>query len=152
MTACGSSQADVCINTSRPRQNCRQFTDDIFKCIFLNENIWISFEISLKFFPEVRTNNIPALVQIMAWRLPGDKPLSEPMMVSSLTHIYAIRPQRVKAVQSIPTVEFLKLFYMALQLRYILELVHLKTFESLTLPEHLTHLLTLNILMNCVKF
>ena len=24
-------------------------------------------------------NNIPALVQIMAWRRPGDKPLSEPM-------------------------------------------------------------------------
>ena len=27
-------------------------------------------------------NNIPALVQIMAWRPPGDKPLSEPMMAS----------------------------------------------------------------------
>ena len=25
----------------------------------------------------------------MAWRWPGDKPLSEPMMVKSLTHIYA---------------------------------------------------------------
>ena len=24
----------------------------------------------------------------MAWRRPGDKPLSEPMMVSSLTHVY----------------------------------------------------------------
>ena len=29
----------------------------------------------------------------MAWRLPGDKPLSEPMMVSLLTHICVIRPQ-----------------------------------------------------------
>ena len=38
-------------------------------------------------------NNIPALVQIMAWRRPGDKPLSEPMMVNLLTHICVTRPQ-----------------------------------------------------------
>ena len=31
---------------------------------------------------KVWINNIPALVQIMAWRRPGDKQLSEPMMVS----------------------------------------------------------------------
>ena len=68
-------------NTLRPRQNGRYFADDIFKCIFLNENAWISLKISLKFVPKVRINNIPALVQIMAWRLPGDKPLSEPMVV-----------------------------------------------------------------------
>ena len=65
------------VNTLRPRQNGRHFTDDIF----LNENIWISIKISLKFVPKGPINNIPALVQIMAWRRPGDKPLSEPMMV-----------------------------------------------------------------------
>ena len=32
----------------------------------------------------------------MAWRRPGDKPLSEPMMVSLLTHICVTRPQWVK--------------------------------------------------------
>ena len=37
-------------------------------------------------------NNIPALVQIMARRWTGDKPLSEPMMVSLLTHVCVIRP------------------------------------------------------------
>ena len=42
--------------------------------------------ISLKFVPKGLMKNIPALVQ-MAWRRPGDKPLSEPMMVSLLTHI-----------------------------------------------------------------
>ena len=31
----------------------------------------------------------------MAWRRPGDKPLSEPMVVSLLTHICVTRPQRV---------------------------------------------------------
>ena len=41
-------------------------------------------------------NNNPALFQIMAWRRLGDKPLSEPMMVSSLTHICVTRPQWVK--------------------------------------------------------
>ena len=42
-------------------------------------------------------NNIPVLVQILAWRRPGDKPLSEPMTNSSLTHIGVTRPQRVNA-------------------------------------------------------
>ena len=44
----------------------------------------------------VSINNIPALVQIMAWRRPGDKPLSEPMMFSLPTHICITRPQWVK--------------------------------------------------------
>ena len=68
---------------------------DIFKWIFLNENVWISIEVSLKFVPKGPINNIPALVQIMAWRRPGDKPLSEPMMISLLTHICVTRPQWV---------------------------------------------------------
>ena len=70
------------LNTMRPRQNGRHLADNISKCIFLDENAWISIKISLKFVPNVQINNIPALVQIMAWRRPGDKPLSEPMMVS----------------------------------------------------------------------
>ena len=40
-----------------------------------------------------------ALVQIMAWRRPGDKPLSEPMMVSLLTHICVTRPQWVNSLR-----------------------------------------------------
>ena len=39
--------------------------------------------------------NVPALIPIMAWRRPGDKPLSEPMMVNLLTHICVTRPQWV---------------------------------------------------------
>ena len=83
------------VNTLRPGQNGRHFADDIFKCIFLNENVWIPIKISLKFVPKGPINNIPALVQIMAWRRPGDKPLSEPIMVSLTTHICVTRPQRV---------------------------------------------------------
>ena len=83
------------INTLRPRQNGRHFADDTFKCIFVNGNVRILIEISLKFVPKGPINNIPALVQIMAWRRPGDKPLSEPMMVCLPTHICVTRPQWV---------------------------------------------------------
>ena len=65
-----------CVKTLRPRQDGRHFPDYIFNCIILNENVWISIEISLKFVPKGPINNIPALIQIMAWRRPGDKPLS----------------------------------------------------------------------------
>ena len=54
------------LKTLKPRQDGCQFPDDIFKCIFLNEKI--SIEISLKFIPKSPINNIPALVQMMAWR------------------------------------------------------------------------------------
>ena len=49
------------VNPLRPRQNGRHIPDDIIKCIFLNENVWISLKISLKFVFKVPINNIPAL-------------------------------------------------------------------------------------------
>ena len=76
------------LNTLRPRQNGRHFPDDVFKCIFLNGNDGIPIKFSLKFVP----NNIPALFQIMAWRRPGDKPLSETMMARLQTQICVTRP------------------------------------------------------------
>ena len=83
------------INTLRPRQDGRHFADDIFKCIFLNEKVWIPIKISLKFVPKGSINNNPALFQMMAWRRPGVKPLSEPMLVFVPTHICVTRPQWV---------------------------------------------------------
>ena len=92
-----------CVNTLGPRQNGHHFADDIFKCIFLNENILIIIKISLKFVLEGPVNNIPALVKIMAWRCPGAKPLFEQMMVSLLTYICVTRPQWVnKMLASLP--------------------------------------------------
>ena len=58
-----------------------------FKCILLNENVRFAIKISLKFVPKGSINNIPALVQIMAWRQSGDKPLSEPML-NQFTNAY----------------------------------------------------------------
>ena len=88
---CGSD-----FNSLRLRPNRRHFADDTFKHIFMKENVRISIKISLKFVPKSPIDNILALFQIMAWRWPGDKPLSETMMVSLLTHICVARPQWVK--------------------------------------------------------
>ena len=85
------------VNTLRPRQNECHFADDIFKCIFLNKNCSIPIKNSLKFVPKGPINYIPALVQIMAWRRPGDRPLSEAMMVSLPTHICVTRPRWVNS-------------------------------------------------------
>ena len=86
-------------NTLRLRQNGRHFTDDPFKCIFLNETVKISIKLSLNFVPKWPINNIPVLIQVTAWRRPGDKPLPEPMMVKLLTHICISRPQWVKVTK-----------------------------------------------------
>ena len=62
-------------------------SDDNFKCIFLNENNRIPIRISLKFVPRSPNYNKPALVQVMAWRRTGDKPLPE-LMLTKLTEAY----------------------------------------------------------------
>ena len=54
--------------------------DDIFKCIFFNENDRIPIRISLKFVPRSAIANKPASVQVMAWCRASDKPLPKPMM------------------------------------------------------------------------
>ena len=89
------------LNTKTPRQNGRHFADDTFKHIFFNENVRISIKISLKFVPTGPINNIPALVQIMAWRRPGDKPLSELITVRLPTHICVTRPQCVNDCEEV---------------------------------------------------
>ena len=97
----GSHRSWWRINTLRPRQTGCHFADDIFKSIFLNENVWIPIKISLKFAPKGPINNNPSLVQIIVWRRPGAKPLFEPMMGSLLTHICVTRPQWVNSYQGL---------------------------------------------------
>ena len=48
------------------------FQTTFLKWIFMDEGVWISIEMSLTFIPKGPVNNIPALVQIMAWRRPSD--------------------------------------------------------------------------------
>ena len=66
------------IDTLRSRQTGRHFTGwQIFKCIFFNDNVRISIQISLT---NGANYNEPALIQIMARRRTGDKPLTESVM------------------------------------------------------------------------
>ena len=87
------------INTLRPRQNGRLFADDTFKRIFLNENYRITIKISLKFVPRGLFNIIPALVLIMAWRRPGDKPLSEPTRHVDGTPTSEVTPVTIRYIR-----------------------------------------------------
>ena len=81
---------------------CRDIKAAIFQTIFSNAFSWLKIYqsrlrfFSLKFVSKGPINIIPALVQILAWRRPGDKQLSEPMGASLLTHIglCVTRPQR----------------------------------------------------------
>ena len=110
LTNWGLVMHKLVINTLRLRTNDHHFADGIFKYIFLHENVWISIKISLKFVPKGPIDNIPALVQIMAWYCPGDKPLSEPMMASLLMHICITQPQWVKHHNSLVQVMVYGLF------------------------------------------
>ena len=79
------------------RQNGCHFADNSFKYVFFKGIIivWNMIKISVKFVPKGPINIITALVQIMAWHLPGNKLLSEPMMVTLLMHIRLTLPQWV---------------------------------------------------------
>ena len=73
------------------------YADNIFKYTFLNENVWILIEFSLNFVPKGPIDNKPVLVQVMAWRRTGDKPLTEPMMTQfNDEYICGIRGRWVK--------------------------------------------------------
>ena len=89
------------VNTLTLRKNGCHSPDEIFNWIFLNENVWILIGISSKFVPGCPINNNPTLVQIMAWRRPGDKPLFEPVMVNLLMHICVTRPQGIKMIKKV---------------------------------------------------
>ena len=68
----------------------------IYQTAFSNAFPWMKmYEFRLKFVRKGSINNTPALVQIMAWRRLGDKPLSGLMMVRLPTHICVTRPQWV---------------------------------------------------------
>ena len=76
----------------------RDEMDDILQTTF--SNVFSSMKmflikISLKFVPKGPINNIPALIQIMAWHWPGIKPLPETVMVRLLMHICVTWPQWV---------------------------------------------------------
>ena len=125
------------------RENAIHFPD-IFKYIFMKEKVWIPLKISLKFVPKVRINNMPALVQTTAWRRPGDKPLSDLMVVNLLTHTCVTRPHwdNTVGVRQRDTLQMNALLFHRKQRNTMLITPHLSV---ITMPEsdlglpHLTH-------------
>ena len=71
---CIARAESVKLNTLRPRQNDHHSADDVFNCIFLNENVWIATRMSWMFVPRGTIINIPALFHLMAWHRQADKP------------------------------------------------------------------------------
>ena len=122
--------------TLRPRQNGRHFPDDIYKSIFLNENVWFSIKISLKLVSNDPINNMPALVQIMAWRRPGDKPLSEPMLVCLLTHICVTRPQWDTVYPKKYAHGFVVLCFVVVMQSFIMNIGYGKISQCITTTKH----------------
>ena len=84
--------------TSRPRHHCCFFANYFFKCIFSNENAWITPKISLMYVSNVPINSVSALVQIIAWRRPGNRPSSEEIIVSLLAYICVPQNGRVLVI------------------------------------------------------
>ena len=66
------------ISILRPSQNGHYFANDILKCIFLNENLWILYIIWLEYVPYSLIDDTSTLVQAMVWCQTGNKP--EPML------------------------------------------------------------------------
>ena len=66
-------QCKINIQQMEAETNSRHFADDIFKCIFMNENVAIVINISVKLIPESPVNNIPApgRRQAIIWTIDG---------------------------------------------------------------------------------
>ena len=73
---------------SLTQQNSRRCADDIFKCFFMNEKSCILIRNSQKFVREAPIDKKSTLVLAMAWRRTENNPLTEPMLPSSLKHIW----------------------------------------------------------------
>ena len=77
-----------------PWKNCHNLADEIFKCIFVNENFCILIWISLTFVHRDQIDNKSAFIQGMAWCWTRGKPLPKPMVAQ---HKCGTRGRWVKA-------------------------------------------------------
>ena len=108
MTWAAMAVMEVTALTHRGRDKMDAISQTTFTtAFFFNGNVWIPIKISLKSVRKGPINNIPALVRIMAWPSPGDKPLSERTAPSHYLNQWWLiyrRPQRVKWCESVISV------------------------------------------------
>ena len=81
------------VSTHLGLYNGRNFSEDIFKYVYLNENCCFFIVILLKFVPHFQVNNIPALFQIIAWCRSGDNHCLIQCRPSLLMHICVCRSE-----------------------------------------------------------
>ena len=74
-----------CLIILMASQDVRHFAADIFKCFFLDANMWISINMSLKFVLRVK---LTIFQHCLTW-------WSEALMVALLTHVWVTRRQWV---------------------------------------------------------
>ena len=89
-------------NTLKPRQDGRNFGRRHFQMQFRQRKCFhFNISISLNFVPEGPIDNKTSLVQVMAWRLIGDKPLQRVQWWrSSMTQICVTRPHWVNNIKT----------------------------------------------------
>ena len=85
MSQVGQQCISWCYELSHLTHWGRDKIDAILETTFSNAISWMKMDefrsiFHRSLFLKVQLSNIPELVQIMAWRRTGDKPLSEPMM------------------------------------------------------------------------
>ena len=69
--------------------NAKAHDRHFFKYIFLNETLWFSNKILLKYVPYSVIDKKSAIVNIMAWHLTGNMPLFQPIKAQfTSTYIY----------------------------------------------------------------
>ena len=119
------------------------WADNIFQCNCINEKILILIKMSLKIVPKVWINNIPALVQIMAWHRPGIKPVSKPVMVDLLMNICVTQTQWVKHI--LPTIGVNRLSWRIHMIEFPLQRIHNTRFGCF-------FVVSLNRLLNSYSF
>ena len=72
-----------CVDKMRLRQNGPHVAYEIFKCVFLNRNVWILIKkISIKFVFGDHFDDYTALDQVKAWGQTANKPLLSGRMLT----------------------------------------------------------------------
>ena len=84
--------------TDLPWNEMTAISQTTFPNIFVHEKFCILLYISLKFVSKRPISNILELIQIMALCRIGEKPLSEPLLTHSLTHICGARGDELNPV------------------------------------------------------
>ena len=72
-----------------PEQNGGHFANDLFRSVFLYENVWISIKIPRRCVPVGAIDSKLSLIQVMAWHRTGAKPLPLPMINTVHWRLYA---------------------------------------------------------------